>query len=87
MRNPMIPKTIAAQTNSMKFGGRTNIVFSLSDLSSLLDSPTKKKAPAAKNVPANTPSVKKFLGSFWEVLEKIKKLDILEIIYYTLVKV
>jgi hypothetical protein len=62
----MIPKTIAAQTSSMKFGGRTNIVFSLSDLSSLLGSPTKKKAPTAKNVPANTPSVKKFLGGFGE---------------------
>jgi len=60
----MIPKTIAAQTSSMKFGGRTNIVFSLSDLSSLLGFPTKKKSPTAKNVPANTPSVKKFLGNF-----------------------
>jgi hypothetical protein len=68
----MIPKKMAAHTSSMKFGGRTNIVFSLSDLSSLLGSPTKKKEPTAKNVPANSPSVKKFLVRFWEVLEKIK---------------
>jgi len=35
----------------------------------------RKEGTDSQNVPANTPSVKKFLGGFWE-----KKLDILEII-------
>jgi len=43
MTNPMIAKKIAALINSMIFGGRTNIVFSLSDLSSLLGFPTKRR--------------------------------------------